>query len=223
ILCILRSDDLITIYIFLVVLFFFFFQAEDGIRDRNVTGVQTCALPICSGKPRLQALYKHPSQYGDGNPCTFRYLPLHGKSMTESLFRYYRNQPTAHPSNQMTAANAHNLPYQNSRRYHTSPHAPQSHTNFRDKNHNQYQARAELVLTKCVHQAHAHESLRLHSKSDPSQQALQISQKQTHLNYQPSPKSPDNSAHEYSQQPHLYFPQPQPNERPIYSRIFEPT
>src|SRR5699024_12012725 len=28
----------------------FFFQAEDGIRDRNVTGVQTCALPICGGK-----------------------------------------------------------------------------------------------------------------------------------------------------------------------------
>src|SRR5699024_11605977 len=26
--------------------FIFFFQAEDGIRDRNVTGVQTCALPI---------------------------------------------------------------------------------------------------------------------------------------------------------------------------------
>src|SRR5699024_11414415 len=26
----------------------FFFQAEDGIRDRNVTGVQTCALPICN-------------------------------------------------------------------------------------------------------------------------------------------------------------------------------
>src|SRR6266704_4084224 len=26
--------------------FFFFFRAEDGIRDRNVTGVQTCALPI---------------------------------------------------------------------------------------------------------------------------------------------------------------------------------
>src|SRR5438067_11435555 len=30
-----------------LLLFFFFFQAEDGIRDRNVTGVQTCALPIC--------------------------------------------------------------------------------------------------------------------------------------------------------------------------------
>src|SRR5699024_11752669 len=29
-----------------LLLLFFFFQAEDGIRDRNVTGVQTCALPI---------------------------------------------------------------------------------------------------------------------------------------------------------------------------------
>src|SRR3712207_6967196 len=28
------------------VLYFFFFQAEDGIRDIGVTGVQTCALPI---------------------------------------------------------------------------------------------------------------------------------------------------------------------------------
>src|SRR5439155_17210029 len=31
-------------YIFVIV--FFFFQAEDGIRDGHVTGVQTCALPI---------------------------------------------------------------------------------------------------------------------------------------------------------------------------------
>src|SRR5439155_12159201 len=30
--------------------FFFFFQAEDGIRDGHVTGVQTCALPICQEK-----------------------------------------------------------------------------------------------------------------------------------------------------------------------------
>src|SRR5207245_8774968 len=29
---------------------FFFFQAEDGIRDATVTGVQTCALPICKEK-----------------------------------------------------------------------------------------------------------------------------------------------------------------------------
>src|SRR5256885_11757349 len=33
-----RQDD---------VCFVFFFQAEDGIRDYKVTGVQTCALPIC--------------------------------------------------------------------------------------------------------------------------------------------------------------------------------
>src|SRR5207248_8857228 len=36
--------------------FFFFFQAEDGIRDRTVTGVQTCALPISS-----EALGRHPA------------------------------------------------------------------------------------------------------------------------------------------------------------------
>ena len=29
-----------------LLIFFFFFQAEDGIRDDLVTGVQTCALPI---------------------------------------------------------------------------------------------------------------------------------------------------------------------------------
>ena len=37
-------------YIFLLsdffLVIFFFFQAEDGIRDYDVTGVQTCALPI---------------------------------------------------------------------------------------------------------------------------------------------------------------------------------
>src|SRR5258707_11118024 len=31
--------------------FFFFFQAEDGIRDIGVTGVQTCALPISPSAP----------------------------------------------------------------------------------------------------------------------------------------------------------------------------
>src|SRR2546429_67123 len=35
------------VYIVVVSFFFFFFQAEDGIRDVAVTGVQTCALPIC--------------------------------------------------------------------------------------------------------------------------------------------------------------------------------
>src|SRR5207248_11435091 len=36
---------------------FFFFQAEDGIRDRTVTGVQTCALPISRSR-------QHPTDVG---------------------------------------------------------------------------------------------------------------------------------------------------------------
>src|SRR2546428_2613262 len=36
-------------------MFFFFFQAEDGIRDLIVTGVQTCALPISSNAAALLA------------------------------------------------------------------------------------------------------------------------------------------------------------------------
>src|SRR5256885_2445599 len=34
-------------------IFFFFFQAEDGIRDYKVTGVQTCALPILDNYAEL--------------------------------------------------------------------------------------------------------------------------------------------------------------------------
>src|SRR5207245_8577220 len=36
----------LLLHIILFLLVFFFFQAEDGIRDATVTGVQTCALPI---------------------------------------------------------------------------------------------------------------------------------------------------------------------------------
>src|SRR3712207_7873194 len=36
-----------------LILFFFFFQAEDGIRDIGVTGVQTCALPICTSNDEV--------------------------------------------------------------------------------------------------------------------------------------------------------------------------
>src|SRR5206468_5982540 len=37
----------IRLFAYYYLWFFFFFQAEDGIRDLIVTGVQTCALPIC--------------------------------------------------------------------------------------------------------------------------------------------------------------------------------
>src|SRR5260370_2569802 len=47
-------------------LLFFFFQAEDGIRDSSVTGVQTCALPICchiilQPERRMWQLHSRPS------------------------------------------------------------------------------------------------------------------------------------------------------------------
>src|SRR5256886_3099842 len=41
-----RTTVAITSCALLDLFFFFFFQAEDGIRDLTVTGVQTCALPI---------------------------------------------------------------------------------------------------------------------------------------------------------------------------------
>src|SRR2546425_8738994 len=45
---------LLTIY--MSFFFFFFFQAEDGIRDKLVTGVQTCALPISQGRADPRAV-----------------------------------------------------------------------------------------------------------------------------------------------------------------------
>src|SRR5260221_7796087 len=55
-----------SVVIYPTVCFFFFFQAEDGIRDHCVTGVQTCALPIC----RLNSLaYPRPDVVqATGNP-----------------------------------------------------------------------------------------------------------------------------------------------------------
>src|SRR5690606_40235811 len=41
---------LVSVWCICSCLFFFFFQAEDGIRDFHVTGVQTCALPILDKK-----------------------------------------------------------------------------------------------------------------------------------------------------------------------------
>src|SRR3990167_9636716 len=43
--------------------FFFFFQAEDGIRDLTVTGVQTCALPISMNPEELLALAEKSSSF----------------------------------------------------------------------------------------------------------------------------------------------------------------
>src|SRR5256885_13121728 len=45
--------------------YFFFFQAEDGIRDYKVTGVQTCALPISTCCP----ITTGPVHGGTSFPC----------------------------------------------------------------------------------------------------------------------------------------------------------
>src|SRR5947208_5523041 len=55
-----RSDLFVFCMIALVplCLVFFFFQAEDGIRDDLVTGVQTCALPIsCCDRPHATGVH----------------------------------------------------------------------------------------------------------------------------------------------------------------------
>src|SRR3712207_5366209 len=54
-------------------MFFFFFQAEDGIRDIGVTGVQTCALPISFGNESCKA--KRGTRY-----CTRKRATLYSRS-----------------------------------------------------------------------------------------------------------------------------------------------
>src|SRR5438552_14803155 len=49
---------------------FFFFQAEDGIRDDLVTGVQTCALPIADGVKEMEKQLGRTATVGVGIPGT---------------------------------------------------------------------------------------------------------------------------------------------------------
>src|SRR5204862_1811495 len=60
---------IVMIFSCMFVLSFFFFQAEDGIRDLYVTGVQTCALPISSANvfilDRAPVVLRRPIKYED--------------------------------------------------------------------------------------------------------------------------------------------------------------
>jgi len=51
----------------------FFFQAEDGIRDTSVTGVQTCALPICTGTAGNSDLFKFTFALSPSGASSFSY------------------------------------------------------------------------------------------------------------------------------------------------------
>src|SRR5699024_9349611 len=69
---------------------FFFFQAEDGIRDRNVTGVQTCALPIllymtATPIPRTLSI----TSYGDMDVSVIREMPK-GRIPIETEWRRFK-------------------------------------------------------------------------------------------------------------------------------------
>src|SRR5438034_7670694 len=69
---------MIYLYFFL----FFFFQAEDGIRDHCVTGVQTCALPICFGFIVLRGEDKRACE-----PGTLCASPIARRRMKWALWR----------------------------------------------------------------------------------------------------------------------------------------
>src|SRR5256886_12262121 len=79
---------------------FFFFQAEDGIRDLTVTGVQTCALPILLERLLERALCLVPGRVGAqlllgargqvepvGEPEGLREDQLHDIEQLENLLR----------------------------------------------------------------------------------------------------------------------------------------
>src|SRR2546429_4598216 len=68
-------------------IFFFFFQAEDGIRDVAVTGVQTCALPISTPAAAIDeaiglAANSHP-----------RYVKVSGRIDAEDEFEDEHHRP----------------------------------------------------------------------------------------------------------------------------------
>src|SRR5437764_15319653 len=96
----------------------FFFQAEDGIRDTSVTGVQTCALPIFG---RRGAHRRVTGQAGEsprgvaggharrseerrvGKECRARWSPDHEKKKKTRTNEGARRRPGEHVANQTVA------------------------------------------------------------------------------------------------------------------------
>src|SRR2546423_5668759 len=67
---------------------FFFFQAEDGIRDKLVTGVQTCALPILAGEhstpPNAHRPVGGPGADNHGATCASTRAAISSRPLTRS-------------------------------------------------------------------------------------------------------------------------------------------
>src|SRR5215203_6340658 len=99
----------------MTLVFYFFFQAEDGIRDIGVTGVQTCALPIyafrtaqAEGVPPGVVLgdagygVERSEERRVGKECRSRWSPYHYKKKREQLPRGSKYTAQKHP---LTATN----------------------------------------------------------------------------------------------------------------------
>src|SRR5439155_6416547 len=77
------------------VVYFFFFQAEDGIRDGHVTGVQTCALPIWKRQGLGPALGRYVLDFISQN-CTSPERPhtIVERDQRSSALRYLPADPS---------------------------------------------------------------------------------------------------------------------------------
>src|SRR5690348_17835947 len=76
--------------VYVMWVFFFFFQAEDGIRDGRVTGVQTCALPIS-----LRKWFGHdPEKWTEFRRRYFRELRLQPEARGRITSAAHRGQVT---------------------------------------------------------------------------------------------------------------------------------
>src|SRR5256714_10690483 len=69
-------------------LFFFFFQAEDGIRDLTVTGLQTCALPILRGNRRRDGRPTNRLHAARSEPCDALCFGIGAEAKKTSYLRH---------------------------------------------------------------------------------------------------------------------------------------
>src|SRR2546430_6305012 len=75
------------------IVFFFFFQAEDGIRDLTVTGVQTCALPIslnAQGPRSGCSAEVYRAEHPERGPCAFKVLRQRLRGDPTAVKRFLR-------------------------------------------------------------------------------------------------------------------------------------
>src|SRR6266566_6303583 len=82
--------------VFVSELDFFFFQAEDGIRDYKVTGVQTCALPIFVAAVAVPVSWLEPAPLDVGREDCLECVEVAAVPGIESLLRNGQARATAH-------------------------------------------------------------------------------------------------------------------------------